>query len=214
METTCPDITVWRKYCDGSMTPDERLIAEAHMASCGLCRRQVISLFDIAREASVESAPDSLKRRTLGLAPQKETRSFFASFRPFAPVALAAVIVLAVSVSFFLYRDRTRTSTTDLRQSDPTTAGISLSNPPHGSKLESATVEFRWEDSTPNARHEFTLTDEKGDIVFQERNARSPLRLDTGAIKLSPQQRYYWSVSARFPDGTRRDSPVASFTIK
>lgn len=214
METTCPDITVWRKYCDGSMTADERLIAEAHMASCARCRHQLIALFDTAREADVEPAPDFLKRRALKLAPQKERRSFFASFRPFAPVALAAVIVLAVGVSFFLYRDRTRTSTTDLRQSDPATAEISLNNPPHGSTLESGTVEFRWEDSTLNARYEFTLTDEKGDIVFQERNARSPFRLDPGAVKLSPQQRYYWSVSARLPDGTRRDSPVASFTIK
>jgi hypothetical protein len=215
MEATCPDISVLRKYCDGSIAPDERRNAETHMASCARCRHQLISLFDTAREAYVESAPDFLKRRALGLAPQKERRSFFASFRPFAPVALAAIIVLAVGISFFLNRERTTTpGTTDLRQSQPATAEILLSNPPNGSNLESATVDFRWEDSTPNARHEFTLTDEKGDIVLQERNARSPFRVDTGAIKLSPQQRYYWSVSARFPDGTRRDSPVASFTVK
>lgn len=214
MEATCPEITIWKAYCADSMSADERLIAESHLVSCGRCRQQLISLFDAAREADVEPAPDFLKRRALRLAPEREKRSLFVLFRPFAPVALAAVIVVAVGVSFFMYRGRTRTSTTDLRRSDPTTAGISLSNPPHGSTLESGAIEFRWEDSTLNARYEFTLTDEKGDIVVQERDAKSPLRPDTGALRLSPQRKYYWSVTAQLPDGTRRESPIASFTIK
>lgn len=212
----CPDNTIWRTYRDGSMTADTRSFAESHLASCLRCRQQLIALFDAAaEEAHVESVPDFLKSRALGLAPEKEKRSFLASFRPFAPVALAAVIVLAVGISFFRYRDRTATpTTTDLRQSKPTTGQLALTNPPNGAQLQHGTIEFRWDDSIPGARYELTLTDEKGDIVFQERNANSPLRLDSAALKLSPQQRYYWSVTARLPDGTRRESPITSFTMK
>lgn len=215
MEATCPDITAWRTYCDGLITPDERQVAETHLAGCHRCRRRVISLFDNAREAYVEPAPDFLKRRALGLAPQKEKGSVFASFRPFAPVALAAALVLAVSVSFLIYRDRTGTTpTSDLRQSNAGAGQFKLINPPNGSQLASGPIEFRWEDSTSDARYEFTLTDEKGDIVFQERNAKRPLRLDSAALTLSSQHKYYWSVTAQLPDGTRRESLVASFTIK
>ncbi|MGQ0761631.1 MAG: hypothetical protein ACT4OT_06390 [Acidobacteriota bacterium] len=215
MKANCPDITVWRNYCDGSTAHDERLSAESHLASCHRCRHQLIALFDEAREAHVEPAHDALKGRALRLAPQKVKRPFFASFRPFAPVALAAAVVLAVGISFLLYRDRTGTpSPTDLRQSSGATAEIPLSNPPNAAQLETGTIEFRWGDSTSEARYQLTLTDEKGDIVFQEPNARSPLRLDSGALKLSSQRKYYWSVTAKLPDGTLRESPIASFTIK
>ena len=215
MEATCPDTTVWQKYCDGSIAADERLTAESHLVSCGRCRQQLISLFDIAREAQVEAVPSSLKNRVLRVSLKKERRSFFASFRPFAPVALAAVVVLAVAIPIFLYRDRSTTrTTTDLRQSDPAAAAISLANPANGANVDAGAIEFRWQDSSANALYEFTLMDEKGDIAFQERNAKSPVRLDTESLKLSPQRRYYWSVTARLPDGTRRESSVAFFTIK
>ena len=131
------------------------------------------------------------------------------------PVAFAAAIILAVGVSFLIYRDKTGiTPTGDLRQSNDASSQIALTNPPDNASLESGKVEFRWSDPTAAARYEFTLTDEKGDIVFQEQNATSPLLLDTATLKLLPQRRYYWSVTAKLPDGTRRESSVVSFTMK
>jgi hypothetical protein len=215
MKSPCPEITAWQTYRDGSITPNQRAQAEAHLASCHHCRQRLISLFDAAREGQVEPAPDSLKYRALALAPQQEKRSFFTSLRPLAPIAVAAAMVLAVGVSFIGLRERTGPApTSDLRQSGPGAGEIKLANPPNGSQVDSVKTEFRWEDSTAGARYELTITDEKGDIVFQERNAKSPLTLDPGAMELSRRQKYYWSVTARFADGTRRESPIASFTIK
>lgn len=215
METTCPDITVWRTYCDGLISANDRAVAESHLATCLKCRAQLISLFDTSAEQIVEPAPDYLKRQVVDFTVQETKKAFFASFRPLVPVALAAAIVLAVGISFLIYQDRTGTTpTSDLRQSNAGAGQFKLINPPNGSQLESGPIQFRWEDSTSDARYEFTLTDEKGDLVFQERNAKRPLRLDSAALKLSPQHTYYWSVTVQLPDGTRRESPVASFTIK
>lgn len=215
MEVNCPGTNFWRRYSEGSIAPEERPGAESHLASCHRCRQRLISFFDETRETQVEAAPDFLKNRTLGLAPKKEAWSFFASFRPFAPVALAATIVLAVGVSFLMFRNRAVTTpTSDLRQSHGTAHQVQLTGPQNGAQLAPGAIDFRWQDSTPEARYEFSLTDEKGDIVFQQGNAKSPLRLDAPALKLSPQHRYYWSVTARLPDGSRRESPVASFTIR
>jgi hypothetical protein len=215
MEATCPDITFWRTYCDGSSTPDERHKAENHLARCQRCRQRLISFYDSARETRFEPAPDFLRTRALKMAPEKEKWSFFASFRLFAPVAVAVALLLVVGVSFMILRDRNATTpTSDLRQSNGTSNQVNITNPPNGSQLESGAVDFRWEVLMSDARYEFTLTDEKGDIIFHQRNAKAPLRVDTAALKLSPQQKYYWSVTATLPDGTRRESPISSFTIK
>jgi hypothetical protein len=216
MESTCPDITVWQKFLDGSIAQEDRAASESHLVRCRLCREQLIALSDTAREETLsEPAPDSLKNRAISLAPPKSRPSFIGSWRPYVPLALAAAIVLAVGLSVVVYRNKTKPPPAfELRQSDRATIALSLSSPTDGAVMEPGQLEFRWGDCGPGARYEFTITDEKGDIVFQEKPANNFLTLDSRALKLSSQRKYYWTVSARLPDGTKRESAVAGFTLK
>lgn len=217
MESTCPDITVWQQFLDASIAQEDRAASESHLVRCRLCREQLIALADTAREETFsEPAPDSLRNRALSLAPVKSVSpSFIASWRPYVPLALAAAIVLAVGLSVVVYRNKTKPPPAfELRQSDRATIALSLSSPTDGAVMEPGQLEFRWGDCGPGARYEFTITDEKGDIVFQDKPANNFLALDSKAIKLSSQRKYYWTVSARLPDGTKRESAVAGFTLK
>lgn len=213
VHTMCPDKAVWQRYLDGSMTGAEREGHESHLARCRVCRERLISQFDRTNESVSEIAPRGLRHRAVRLA--KKTKPFFSSFRPFVPVTVAAAILVVAGVSFLMYRNQTVTAPgTDLRQSRGSTGQIPLTFPANGATMDSGQIEFRWDDSAPGAHYEFVLTDEKGDIVFQNRDATNPLYLDTGALNRSVQRKYYWSVTARLPDGTRRESGIASFTMK
>ncbi len=199
------------------MAAADRETAESHLVSCRLCRTRLIALFDEAGERSLaETVPVALKNRAVQSAPvDRPAKSVFDSFRPYVPVALAATIVLAVGLSVLVYRNQTTTQrTTEFRQTDRSTGEISLTNPPNGAALTSGQLEFRWGAVGADARYEFTVTDEKGDLMLQEKPPSNFLTLDTVAARLSPGQRYYWSVTARLPDGTRRESPIAGFTVK
>jgi hypothetical protein len=215
MDETCRDITFWRAYCDGSMSDVERALAESHLVHCRRCRTQLVSVFDAVSQPVSESVPDHLRSKALGFVPPKARSAFAGPFRRFVPLALAAAIILAFGASLFVLRDRNgNVPTTDIRQSNTTAYQVQLDSPANGAELEPGSLEFRWSDSSAAARYEFTLTDEKGDILFQQRHTITSLPLDTNTLKLSPQRKYYWSVTAILPDGTRRESTVASFTIR
>lgn len=213
----CPDTKVWQTFRDGSIAQEQRAAAESHLVRCRLCRERLIALSDAAREIALpEEAPTSLRKRAEELVTRTPgSRSLFGSLRPYIPLALAAAIVLAVGLSVVVYRRQTeRQPTSELRQSDLATVALSLSSPGDGAVMEPGQMEFRWGSAGPGARYEFTITDEKGDIVFHEKSANNLLTLDSRALKLSPQRKYYWTVSARLPDGTKRESKVAGFILK
>jgi len=213
----CPETKVWQTFLDGSIAVEQRADAESHLVRCRLCRERLIFLSDTVREnAFPEEVPISLRRRAEQVASRTPgPPSLFDSFRPYIPLALAATIVLAVGLSVVIYRQRTaQQPPSELRQSDLATMALSLSSPTDGAVMEPGRMEFRWGSAGPGARYEFTITDEKGDIVLQEKPANNLLSLDSRALKLSSQRRYYWTVSARLPDGTKRESRVAGFSVK
>lgn len=199
------------------MDERDRVTSVSHLASCGSCRERLIFLFDVAGEkSSSETLPLALKTRAVQLASVESTsKSYFSFFRPYVPVALAAMILLAVGLSLFLFQTKNENQRQgEFRQSDGASSEISLTSPAKGATVNSGILNFRWSDAGGGARYEFTLTDEKGDILFQDKTATSPLSMDTAAVRLLPQRKYYWSVTARLPDGTRRESGIASFNLK
>lgn len=216
MESTCPEATVWQTFLDGSISVTDRASAESHLGHCRVCREHLIVCLDNTNEREVfEAAPSSLKKNAIrSTSPQPRTANFMNSLRPYVPMALAATIVLAVGITFFFYRTADQTQpVSDLRQSGNATGELSLESPLNGAALNPGKLEFRWSDAGAGARYEFTLTDEKGDIIFREKPASNFLSLDSSG-RLSSSRKYYWSVLAKHPDGTQRESSVASFTLK
>lgn len=196
------------------MPPADRSVAESHLASCRHCRERLIALYDNEEEARFEeTAPSSLTRRVT-----KAPVHWINSLRPYVPLALAASVVIAVGFSIFVYRNPQSTSETPplggMRRSNGPANDLALASPPNGAQLNPGPVEFRWTDAGNSARYEFTVTDEKGDIIVQEKLTASSLVIDIAKLRLSSQRNYYWSVSARLPDGTSRASGIAGFTLR
>lgn len=215
MQSTCPQATVWQTFLDGSISVADRASAESHLGHCRVCRERLIACLDNTNEREVfEPAPRSLKKTAIrSTSPQPRT-NFMNTVRSYVPMALAATIVLAVGISFFLYRTADQTQPIgDLRQSGNATGELSLESPPNGAAVNPGKLEFRWSDAGAALRYEFTLTDEKGDIVVHEKPASNFLSLDSSP-RLSSSRKYYWSVLVRFPDGTTRESSVAGFVLK
>lgn len=216
MQTHCPDQTVWQTFRDGSISEADRVLAESHLVRCAACRQRLIALFDGANESAPgESVPSCLLRPVLGPAGRPAGSFRFIHRARYAPVALAATILLVVGISWLVFRQKTPVQPpSELRQSNRITSAIPLTSPLNGAELTSGKLLFSWRDAGPGARYEFTLTDEKGDIVFQEKPAANSLTLDASALRLSSQRKYYWSITAKMADGTKRESAVAGFTLK
>ena len=216
----CPDIRAWRTFLEGVMPGPDRSAAESHLARCRLCRERLIALYDEANEATVQqSAPATLKSSAIPSSRQRPSAIHLMNLvRPYVPLALAATIVLGVGLSIFVYQKQKSISeqsgTTGLRQSQNATRELALVNPANGAELSSGKLEFRWSEAGAGARYEFTLTNEKGDIIHQEKLTTNTLLLDSSALRLSAQNKYYWSVIARQADGTSRESGIARFTLR
>ena len=216
----CPDITVWRTFLAGVVPAADRTACEAHLARCRTCRERLIALNDEANEARIqESGPVSLKSRVTQSTPIRSSSVYFINaWRPYVPLALAATVVLAVGLSIFVYRTKDRNPQnpdgSGIRQSNNATRELALVNPPNGAELNSSKLQFRWSDAGGDARYDFTLTDETGDIIHQEKLTTTSLVLDPATLQLSAQKKYYWSVMARLSDGTSRESVVARFTLR
>ena len=215
----CPDMRDWQLFLEGAMPAAERPVAESHLVRCPLCRARLIELYDEVQETGViEPAPSSLKQRVAQSPARRSTSPRIHTLRLYVPLTLAATIVLAVGLSIYVFRIRQPVPgvprVTDVRQSQGATSPLRLTNPPNGAEVSAGNIEFRWADAGPGARYEVTLTDEKGDILYQENPAANSVVLNTSTLKLSSRNIYYWSVSAKLPDGTIRNSSIDRFTLR
>lgn len=212
---------MWQSFLGGALSAEERETAELHLTECRVCRQRVVALHESAvDERNIHRAPGGLKRRVRDLPitrPGLIARALASLRRP-APLAFAATLLIVAGLSIFVYRNRQITSETprvsDLRRSNGPTSELALASPPNGAQLNPGPVEFRWTDTGNSASYEFTVTDEKGDIVVQEKPTATSLVIDTAKLRLSTQRNYYWSVSARLPNGARRESAIAGFTLR
>jgi hypothetical protein len=196
------------------MPASDRSTVESHLAVCRDCRDRLIALYDNETDARfTENAPASLKRKVTNTPVPS-----IPFLRRHLPLALAATVVIAVGLSFFVFRNIRSMSQlppiSDTRRSNGQASDLKLTSPPIGAQLNAGQVEFRWTDASNSGRYEFTLTDEKGDVIAQEKPTTTSLVVDTVMLRLSTQRNYYWSVSAKLPDGTRRESEVSSFTLR
>lgn len=99
-----PDLA--NSYIERSLTADSRLRYEQHLSDCGACRKSVVAL---ARLAEAEGAPSRRgEARPVWLT--RMVRGFSGLTAPQWATAVAAVIVLAISVPLILSRNEVRTT--------------------------------------------------------------------------------------------------------
>jgi hypothetical protein len=210
----CPDSEVWQGFLAGTVA--DRTSFETHLVECRTCRELVIELHDQAEEwisPYSESVPDSTKDIVKSF--PLDAKSGGSRLRFYVPLGAAAAIILAVTLTVFVRPDTSRPpQVTDLRQAGGVSSEIVLDSPANRAELVQGSIEFRWSVTTPGAKYEFTLTDEKGDILSQQKLQTNTLTIDTIALKLSPGRRYYWSTKALMPTGATQESGIASFTLR
>jgi hypothetical protein len=207
----CPDSELWQRFLNGTV-PDRSLF-ESHLVRCPACRQVVIEIHDQAEErVSVlsENVPAATREFVKSFPLTAKSRG--PARRLYIPLAAAAAIVLAITLTVFVTKRPPQV--TDLRQSSGVSAEIILNSPPNSAQLTQGSIEFRWSEPAPGAKYEFTLTDEKGDILSQHKLQTSSVTIDTRALKLSPSRRYYWSIKALLPTGVTKESSIAGFTLR
>ncbi len=52
LASECPDIEILAAYADRNLEPDEQKVLEAHLVKCHVCRKTIISIFEIKRAIS------------------------------------------------------------------------------------------------------------------------------------------------------------------
>ncbi len=191
---------------------------ESHLSDCRACRRRLVNQHLGSRSEEIAvPAPDWLKSRVSQIPQQGRVRVPVSAGRWRRQFAVAATIVLALSVGFFLMRDRfvvKQPSEADvLRQETGSSPVPQLFAPKGGAQVQSNDVEFRWSEVYGAERYALTLLNEKGDIVFETSTVENRLSLSAAAARLEPGKTYFWYVRARLSNGTAADSAIGKFGL-
>ena len=173
-------------YTDGTMSPRARAKFESHLADCDLCRREVMEVAAIQRKAPVA------RRRRLLL--------------PLGALAAAATLL-------FVLLPARPFSTPDENHRDPaftvTVAPVAIE--PFGQVAEVDAM--RWSSVPEATRYHVRLFDAKGSVVW-EGEATDTSVLLPNAVRLVPEEKYFWSVRAKTGWDRWVESPLTEFVIQ
>jgi hypothetical protein len=97
-----------------------------------------------------------------------------------------------------------------LRQTAPLAEAPRLLAPANGAEINAAPLEFRWAKAEGVSRYNFTLLDERGNIVAQTATEEERFALSAPAAGAV----YFWQVSALRPDGTESESEIRKFVVR
>lgn len=215
----CLTTEIKHAYLFDKLSTDERETAEAHLAACRLCRHQLTVMFEDKQE--VLSIPDLLKQKAKQIPAQeiKERQNLFTSLSAYfrQPVAVAASIVLLIvvsSITFFVLREKSPAQNSNeekLRQGNTSANKPQILSPAINAQITSDQIEFRWEKVINALSYTLIVTDEKGDIIFQQKTTQENFTLNLSTLNLTKDKTYFWFVKTKLADGTAIDSDTAKF---
>jgi hypothetical protein len=178
-----------------------------------------------AHQASVASqveirAPESLRARALAIPHnKKDSKRRFGFGLPrtaLAGISVIAVVVISLTVLFFA-RSQQSSPFTDgevLREETGALASPTLLSPGPGEGVDSEQLEFRWSESPGVEGYQFTLLDEKGDILYHTSTDKTRLEVPPSAVRLERGRTYFWYVTAKSPARVSADSEMGKFELK
>lgn len=181
-------------YVDKSLTAEERTAAEAHLAECAECRREVLEVTRVLRSRY--------------------------RIRPYVAGGLAAAAAVAtlLLVNPRPGREESVGSERVVRSSGrgvtgESSIGISVISPQDGSEISSKILSFHWKSLGTDVLYRVILTDQNGADVWTIDTPDTGLTLPA-SIALMPGRRYFWYVDALLPDGQTATTGVHGFTVK
>jgi hypothetical protein len=178
-------------YLDNTLSDAECARVKAHLADCGVCREEVVSV-----------------SKLLDRAPRPRRRVF-----AFSAVAAAAVL------AFLLLRpspDSGLRTTQPVRGPDTPIASEGVSGvraiTPMGAQTTGDNIRFVWHRPSLGATYRFTLTDERGKKIWVGSTNDTTLVVPK-EFTLAAKRSYNWFVDALLPDGSSITTGITSFQI-
>jgi hypothetical protein len=179
-------------YVDDTLSDAECARVKAHLADCGTCRREIVSVARL-----IQRAPRS-KRSVVA----------------FSAIAAAAAIVVIVVArpsadSAFTAGGSARGAGTP-GASEGVNAVRAIA--PIGRQSTSDNILFVWHPAPSGAEYRLTLTDDRGGKLWTGSTNDTTLRIPKGAVSL-PGGGYHWYVDVLQNDGGTATTGIESFQI-
>lgn len=181
-------------YLERRLPDEDAALVESHLAECAACRRE-------AREVSAFLRGGSPRRR-------------------WVPASVAVVAAAAAVVGLIVVglpgdppgsgNDPFRAGPDHETEAVPTFAALA---PAEGRAASPDTLVFAWSPAAPDASYRLTLTDDTGEIVWEEETADTALALPSD-VTLRPGGSYLWYVDAVMPDAGVASTHVRELEIE
>jgi hypothetical protein len=199
-------------FLNDEMSSEKRAKSDTHLSLCASCCHRLAQIYKESQpEPELIRAPRRLTARVLREPQPRLTRLFawLFDFRWQTVAATVAVLIITSSVVFIIWPDanNTRTPITDpLREAAPLTIAPRLIAPENEAEINIAQAEFRWAKVEGISRYNFTLLDQRGNIVLQTSTSEERLSLSSSSVSLESGKPYFWHVTTQMNDGTEADS--------
>lgn len=181
-------------YIERRLPDEDRALVEAHLAECAACRLE-------AREVTTFLRGGSPRRR-------------------WVPASVAALTAAAAVVALIVVGlpgnppgtgdDPFRAGADHRDEAVPTFAALA---PAEGRSASPDTLLFAWSSAAPDAHYRLTLTDDTGEIVWEQETADTTLVLP-GDVRLRPGGSYLWYVDAVLPDAGVASTDIRELEIQ
>lgn len=189
-----PETEVIAAYVEGTLSPDEMSILEAHLAECAECR-------GVATDASLLIREEIRRRRWLVAAPAMTIA---------AAAALAFFVIFPPSDDGPLATDTERGGSDHASEAMPAIVALL---PEAGASIRPDSVRFSWHSASPEALYRFALTDSAGRSVWETTTPDTTLQLPA-ELRLASGRHYFWYVDALLPDGTEASTGLEEFRTR
>ena len=175
-------------YVDGTVSTDERIRIDGHLASCLSCAKELLALSRLTKRSA--------------------TRRYI---KVVLPAAAAAAIVL-----FLVNPPNTVAPANPILRGGAdvteTAVPVEVVTPASGQQINRDELRFIWRSLGNQTNYRFTLTTAEGEGIWITDTADTTLAVPP-TLSIEPNLSYIWYVDALLLDGTAATSGIRRFTL-
>ena len=175
-------------YADGTVSTDERVRIDGHLASCLSCAKELLALSRLTKRSA--------------------TRRYIKIVLP-AAAAAAIVLVLVNPSNTIVPTDPVLRDGADVTE---TTVPVEVVTPSSGQQIKRDELRFIWRSLGNQTNYRFTLTTAEGEAIWTTDTADTALAVPS-TLSIEPNLSYIWYVDALLLDGTAATTGIRRFTL-
>lgn len=175
-------------YVDGKLGPTPRIRLHEHLAVCADCRAEVVRVTRMVR------APRTRRNRVI-----------------FGLAAASIAGLLAVNLLGPNQSDEARLLRDAVSRTDRPAPIVAL-EPTEGTVVRLESLRFMWRAREAGAFYSLTLSDERGDVIWQTTTSDTVLELPS-FTSIRPGQRYFWYVDGLLDGAVTTSTGTIAFLV-